>query len=152
MIFSCLKLQNWIVEKLSNIKSRQIEMSNIGIFSTIHKSDMVEFEARNTAKESLKSLGELMIKANHYASREIEDAILETCRLFEQLEKKIKEVGKDIEKMKYISELKKDCNFAEVHITEKVWNNGLLLFNFWNYFPASKSISFSALFQDCSKI
>ena len=119
-MFSFLKIQSWIAEKLSNILSRQIDLSNIGIYSTIHKSDVVEFEARNSAKESLIRLGKKLIESSHYASGEIEDAILETCRLFEQLAKEVKKAGEKVEMMKKIAELKRDCNFAEVHITEKV--------------------------------
>ena len=90
------------------------------MYSTIHKSDIVEFEARNAAKEGLRSLGEKLIEAKHYASSEIEGSVLETCRLFDKLDKKNLEVGKSIEQMKNIAELKRDCNFAEAHITEKV--------------------------------
>ena len=119
-MFSFLKIQGWIAEKLSNILSRQIDLSNIGIYSTIHKSDVVEFEARNSAKESLIRLGKKLIESSHYASGEIEDAILETSRLFDQLAKEVKKAGEKVEMMKKIAELKRDCNFAEVHITEKV--------------------------------
>ena len=102
------------------MQSWQIDLSNIGMYSTIHKSDVVEFEARNSAKESLVRFGKKLIESSHYASSEIEDAILETSRLFEQLAKEVRRTGEKVEMMKKIAELKRDCNFAEVHITEKV--------------------------------
>ena len=103
-------------------------MSNIGLYATIHKSDLVEFNARNSAKESLRNNGEELINAKHFASGEIEDSILETFRLFEGLDKEIKEVGRKFDGMRNIAELKRDIDFAEAHITEKV-PHSFMLFN-----------------------
>lgn len=120
-ILVILQIQSWINEKLSNVRGRQIEVSNIGVYSTIHKSDLVELKARGSAKESLRNKGEILVEAGHFASGEVEDSILKTFRLFEQLENEIKDIGKEIEMVKSIAELKRDVDFAEAHITEKVW-------------------------------
>lgn len=95
-------------------------MTNIGLYLMLHKSDLVEMEGRRTAKDTLRSKGELLIKANHFASGEIEESLLESFQLFEQLGKELKEVGNQLELVKSIAELKRDIDFAQAHITEKV--------------------------------
>ena len=105
---------------MSDIRNRKVDAFNLGLYSTIHKSDLVELKSHNVAKEALRSKGEEMVASEHFSSGEVEDCLLDLYRQFELLEKEINEMGKTLEDTKYLTALKGDVDFAEAHIIEKV--------------------------------
>eukprot|EP00795_Rhopilema_esculentum_P013545 gene13545-4433_t len=116
------EITSWIVEKLSDIRNRKVDALNLGLYSTIHKSDLVELKSHNVAKETLRNKGEEMVASEHFSSGEVEDCLLDLYRQFELLEKEIYEMGKTLEDTKYLTALKGDVDFAEAHIIEKERN------------------------------
>ena len=90
------------------------------MYMTMHKSDLVELKARDNARQQLRKNGEKMITEKHHASIKIKELLSETFKLFEELKNSFKKIGQELERTRELVALKRDIDFAETYIMERV--------------------------------
>lgn len=109
------------MEKIDrNTANPSVDITNIGRFLRMHRNDLVEFESRNLARNALRNTGEQLIIAENHASPEIKSSLVDVFSLWDHLKITLTQNGENLEKTKEILNLKRDIDFAEAHINDKV--------------------------------